>query len=125
MSIIPFLQKDSSFDPEAVAILGAAFDAAWDALQKSGSPLASDAQAMTTRERLAKRIIEMGQKGMRNHQRLVEDALAHLTGKSERQSNLRGRTPRTNENAGRILGEGHHFRTVGRPGERRRVEGKP
>ena len=60
MSIIPFLQKDSSFDPEAVAVLGAAFDAAWDALQKSGSPLASDAQAMTTRERLAKRIIENG-----------------------------------------------------------------
>ena len=54
MSIIPFL-RDSSFDPEAVAILAAAFDAAWDALQKSGSPLASDAQAMTTRERLAKR----------------------------------------------------------------------
>ena len=76
MSIIPFLQKDSSFDPEAVAVLGAAFDAAWDALQKSGRPLASDAQAMTTRERLAKRIIEMVQKGMRNHQRLVEDALA-------------------------------------------------
>jgi hypothetical protein len=59
---------------------GAAFDAAWDALQKSGSPLASDAHAMTTRERLAKRIIEMGQKGMRNHQRLVEDALAHRPG---------------------------------------------
>jgi hypothetical protein len=76
VSIIPFLQ-DNSFDPEAAATLGAAFDAAWDALQKSGSPLASDAQATTTRERLAKRIIEMGQKGMRNHQRLVEDALAH------------------------------------------------
>jgi hypothetical protein len=70
VSIIPFLQKDSSFDPEAVAILGAAFDAAWDALQKSGSPLKSDAQAMTTRERLAKRIIEMGQ-NTRDHQRLV------------------------------------------------------
>jgi hypothetical protein len=83
MSIIPFL-RDSSFDPEAVAILGAAFDAAWDALQKSGSPLASD---VTTRERLAKRIIEMGQKGMRNHQRLVEDARAHLTGKDQRESN--------------------------------------
>ena len=79
MSIIPFL-RDSSFDPEAIAILGAAFDAAWDALQKSGSPLASDAQAATTRERLAKRIIERGQKGMRNHRRMVEDALAHLTG---------------------------------------------
>jgi hypothetical protein len=80
VSITPFL-RDNSFDPEAVAILGTAFDAAWDALQKSGSPLASDAQAMTTRERLAKRIVEMGQKGIRNHQRLVEDASAHLTGK--------------------------------------------
>jgi hypothetical protein len=81
VSIIPFLQKHSSFDPEAVAILGAAFDAAWDALQKSGSALASDAQAMTTRERLAKRIVEMGQKGTRDHQRLVEDAIANLTDK--------------------------------------------
>lgn len=78
MSIIPFL-RDHAFDPEAVAILGAAFDAAWDALQKSGSPLASDAQATTARELLAKRIIEMGQKGTRDHQRLVEDAIAHLT----------------------------------------------
>jgi hypothetical protein len=83
---IPFL-RDDAFDPNAVAILGAAFDAAWDALQKSGSPLASDAQAMTTRERLAKRIIEMGQKGMRNHQRLAEDARAHLTGEGQRESN--------------------------------------
>ena len=80
MSIIPFLQGNS-FDPEAVAILGAAFDAAWDALQKSGSPLVSDGHAMTARERLAKRIIEMGQKGTRDHQRLVEDAIAHLTDK--------------------------------------------
>jgi hypothetical protein len=80
VSITPFL-REGSFDPEAVAILGAAFDAAWDALQKSGSPLASDAQAMTTRERLAKLIIEIGQKGTRNHQQLVKDALAHLTGK--------------------------------------------
>jgi hypothetical protein len=80
VSIIPLL-KGNAFDPEAVRILAAAFDAAWDALQKSGSPLASDAHAITTRERLAKRIIAMGQKGMRNHQRLVEDAFAHLTGK--------------------------------------------
>jgi hypothetical protein len=79
VSIIPFLRD--SFDPETVAILASAFDAAWDILQKSGSPLASDAHAATTRERLAKRIIEMGQKGVRNHQRLVKDAIAHLTDK--------------------------------------------
>jgi hypothetical protein len=78
VSIIPFL-KGNAFDPEAVRILAAAFDAAWDIVRKTGGPLASDAQAMTARERLAKRIIEMGQKGMRNHQRLVEDAIAHLT----------------------------------------------
>ena len=63
MSIIPFL-RDAAFDPDAVAILGAAFDEAWDTLRKSGSPLARDAQAMRTREGLAKRIIEMGQKGL-------------------------------------------------------------
>ena len=79
MSIIPFLRD--SFDPETVAILASAFDAAWDILQKSGSPLASEAHAATTRERLAKRIIEMGQKGVRNHQRLLKDAIAHLTDK--------------------------------------------
>jgi len=81
VSIIPFV-RDDAFDPNAVAILGAAFDAAWDTLQKSGSPLARDAHAATTHERLAKRIIEMGQNGVRNHQRLVEDAIAQLTGKA-------------------------------------------
>jgi hypothetical protein len=80
VSIIPFLR--GSFDPETVAILASAFDEAWDILQKSGSPLAREAPATTTRERLAKRIIEMGRKGVRNHKRLVEDALAHLTDKA-------------------------------------------
>lgn len=78
MSITPFL-RGAAFNPEAIAILGAAFDAAWDTVQKCGSPLADEAQAAITRERLAKRIIELGQKGERNHQRLVEEALAHLT----------------------------------------------
>lgn len=77
MSIVPFLREEA-FDPTAVAILGAAFDAAWDAIQKSGSPLGSEAQALITRERLAIRIVEMGKKGERDHQRLVEDALAHV-----------------------------------------------
>jgi len=79
MSIVPFL-RDKGFDPKAVAILGAAFDTAWDTIQKSGSPLAAGDQAAITRERLARRIIEMGQRGQRDHQRLVDDALAHLSG---------------------------------------------
>jgi hypothetical protein len=78
MSIVPFL-RGNAFDPTAVAILGAAFDAAWDIIHKSGGPLAGEAQAAITRERLAKRIIEMAQKGERDRQRLVENALAHVT----------------------------------------------
>jgi hypothetical protein len=60
--------------------LAAAFDAAWETIQKSGSPLAGEAEATSTRERLAKRIIEMGKQGERDHERLVSDALANLTG---------------------------------------------
>jgi hypothetical protein len=80
MSIVPFL-RENAFDPKAIGILAAAFDAAWRTVLKSGSPLASDAEATTTRERLAKRIIEMGKQGERDHERLVEDALAYLTGR--------------------------------------------
>lgn len=79
MSIVPFLREDA-FDPKALAILAAAFDAAWETVQKSDSPLAGEAQATTTRERLAKRIIKMGKQGERDHQRLVADALAYLIG---------------------------------------------
>jgi hypothetical protein len=79
MSIVTYL-REAAFDPTASEILGAAFDAAWDTVKKSGSPLGGEAQATITRERLAKRIIEMGKRGERDQQRLVADALAHLTG---------------------------------------------
>lgn len=69
-----------AFRSKGSRIFGAAFDAAWGAVEKSGNLLAGVAQAPTTRERLAKRIIEMGQKGERDYQRLVDDAFAHLTG---------------------------------------------
>jgi hypothetical protein len=79
MSIVPFL-RENAFDPTAIAILAAAFDAAWETVQKSGSPLASEAEATATRDRLAKRITEMGRQGERDHEHLVEDALAYLSG---------------------------------------------
>jgi hypothetical protein len=47
----PLIQRRSRFWEQA----------AWDIVQKSGSPLARDAEASTTRER----IIELGQKGVR------------------------------------------------------------
>ena len=75
---IASLLADAAFDPDTVALLASAFDTAWNTVKKSGSPIAADGQAASTRELLAKRIIEMGHKGERDGRRLVDDALAHL-----------------------------------------------
>jgi hypothetical protein len=77
MPIIALLQKES-FDPEATHILTAAFDKAWDKFKSSGSPLAQDTCAPSTRALLAKQIIERVKTGERNIDRLVNDGLAYL-----------------------------------------------
>jgi hypothetical protein len=77
---IDSLLSNTAFDPDTITLLASAFDAAWDTVKKSGSPLAEDDRAASTREVLAKRIIEMGKKGERDPLRLVDDALAHLAG---------------------------------------------
>jgi hypothetical protein len=77
MPVVPFL-RDAGFDAEATLLLSSAFDAAWQAVRTSGSGLADEMDAAASRDMLARRIIEMGQRGERNQDRLVEDALAHL-----------------------------------------------
>ena len=76
---IDSLLENAAFDLETTALLASAFDSAWDTVKKSGSPLAANENAASTRNLLAKRIIKMGQQGERDRQRLVDDALAHLT----------------------------------------------
>ena len=73
----------AAFEPHTIALLASAFETAWETVKKSGSPLAADDHAASTRELLAKRIIEMGKKGERDPQRLVDDALAHLMGSKQ------------------------------------------
>jgi beta-galactosidase/beta-glucuronidase len=68
----------TAFDSEMTSLLASAFDAAWQSVQASNSTLADAAHATSTRALLAKSIIEMGQRGERNHQRLVENASARL-----------------------------------------------
>ena len=77
MPLTPYL-ANAAFDPDTVAVLSSAFDIAWDTLRRSGSTLTTDSQAASTRELLAKRIVERGQMGERDERRLVDDALAHL-----------------------------------------------
>ena len=77
MPIVALVQK-AGFRPEETHILTEAFDQAWSKFKASGNPLASDGCAPSTRTLLAKRMIETAQKGERNRNRLIEDALAYL-----------------------------------------------
>ena len=78
MPIVPLLKSDGFFDPEATKTLIAAFDTTWQMLKTSGNVLAADYRAASTRELLAKRIIETARLGERNPIRLVDDALSYL-----------------------------------------------
>ena len=77
MSILKLLGKHT-FDVDTTKILASAFDVAWFSLQTSGSAFAADGQAAETRDFLARRIIEIAQRGERDRQRLVNQALAQF-----------------------------------------------
>ena len=66
------------FNSEVTRLLGSAFEDAWRKLTTSEGSLADERRAALLREVLAKRIIELGRHGERNHDRLVENALANL-----------------------------------------------
>ena len=77
MSIVPLL-ANTWFDPEAVEILSAAFDDAWEVLKQSGSDFARPAYERGAREILAKCIIEMAQGGERDRSVLSQSAIRFL-----------------------------------------------
>jgi hypothetical protein len=77
MSIIPLL-ANTSFDPEAVEILSAAFNDAWEQIKQSHSTLARPAFERGAREVLAKHIIELAQRGERNRHELTASAVKFL-----------------------------------------------
>jgi hypothetical protein len=74
---MPFSKVAISFDPIVLANMHGAFDAAWESLVKSGSPLAEPDLAEETRAALVGRIIETAR---HNHDlsHLRDDALAFL-----------------------------------------------
>ena len=67
-------RPDPAFDPEAITVLAAAFDEAWDRLRQSGSECVRPAYARAMKEILARRIIEMAQRGTTDQQELVAGA---------------------------------------------------
>jgi len=77
MSIIPMLAQ-SAFEPETIAILVSVFETAWQKVEQSGSRFASPGYKRVAQEIIAKRIIEMAQRGGRDPAELAEDAVAYL-----------------------------------------------
>jgi hypothetical protein len=71
-------------EPERISsdltpILTTAFDNARAKLKASGSALAGEGYAPSTRALLAKRIMKTAQNGERNPNRLVDDGIAYLS----------------------------------------------
>ena len=71
-----------AFDLRHTHAICDAFDSAWEFLTVSKSPLASAALANITRDLLAKRIIKMAERGLRDSEELQTDALSYLQSNS-------------------------------------------
>ena len=72
------------FDPDAVRILVAAFDSAWQSIKANGANFSDKQIVELMRTTLAKYIIEQARHGELDQGRLRDGALLHLA-----QSNLR------------------------------------
>ena len=68
MTILPFVLPETTFDPDAVAIMSSAFDAALASLNDQN-------QSPTVREIIAKPIIAAAMKGERDPERLRQEAI--------------------------------------------------
>jgi hypothetical protein len=68
MTILPFVRPETTLDPDAVAIMSSAFDAALASLNDQN-------QSPTVREIIAKRIIAAAMKGERDPERLRQEAI--------------------------------------------------
>ena len=80
--------RETAFTPETIQILAAALDEAWERLRQSGSRLARPAYSRAMREAVAKRIMEMAQRGVQDRDALVADALRFVTANYEEPSKL-------------------------------------
>ena len=75
-----FVRSESAvFDPETVQILACALDDAWARIEKAGSRYARPGYSRAMREVVAKRIIEMAQRGVRDQEQLAADAVKFIS----------------------------------------------
>lgn len=70
--------QDAGFDAETTARLGAAFDTAWQMLKTARPELGNGPLTATSRETLAKFVIELARRGVTDSAQLVEAAVARM-----------------------------------------------
>jgi hypothetical protein len=83
VEVLKFSRRETAFAPETIEILAAALDETWERLEKSGSRLTRPAYSRVMREVVAKRIMEMAQRGMRDREALVADAIQFIAANYE------------------------------------------
>jgi hypothetical protein len=87
VEVLKFGGRETAFAPETIEILAAALDETWERLQKSGSRLTRPAYSRVMREVVAKRIMEIAQRGVRDQETLVENALRFVAANYENPTN--------------------------------------
>jgi hypothetical protein len=80
--------RETAFARETIEILAAALDETWERLQKSGSRLTRPAYSRAMREVVAKRIMEIAQRGVRDQETLVENASRFVAANYEEPNKL-------------------------------------
>jgi len=80
--------RETVFTLETIQILAAVLDEAWERLRQSGSRLTRPAYSRAMREVVAKRIIEMTQRGVQDREALVTDALRFIAANYEQPTKL-------------------------------------
>jgi hypothetical protein len=79
-AILEFVRSESAvFDPETVQVLASALDDAWARIEEAGSRFARPAFSRVMREVVAKHIIEMAQRGVRDQDKLAADAVRFIS----------------------------------------------
>ena len=77
-SIVDLIKPEIAFDPETISVLSTALEEAWERLLKSGSECTRPAYVRAMREVVARRIIDMAQRGIRDQKELANGALRFL-----------------------------------------------
>jgi hypothetical protein len=76
--IFDLVRPKTAFGPESIAVLSAARDEAWERLLESGSECTRPAYTRAMREVIARRIIDIAQRGVVDQKELADSAVRFL-----------------------------------------------